>query len=133
MGRVTRGVRGIRLGTKDQVVEMVALGREGHILLITEEGFGKRVDSTEFRAQARGGKGVKSIGITDKSCSLVAGKIVTPDDDLMIVTAKGVLIRQKVDGISILLRPARGVKLIKLDPGDAVVAVASLVPEDEEE
>lgn len=133
MGRVTRGVRGIRLGAGDQLVEMVALGREGHILLITEEGFGKRVETTEFRAQARGGKGVKSLGITDTSGSLVAGKIVTPDDDLMIVTAKGVLIRQKVDGISILLRPARGVKLIKLDPGDAVVAVASLVPEDEEE
>ena len=133
MGRVTRGVRGIRLGKGDQLVEMVALGREGHILLITEEGFGKRVESAEFRAQARGGKGVKSIGITDKSGHLVAGKIVTSDDDLMIVTAKGVLIRQKVDGISILLRPARGVKLIKLDAGDGVVAVASLVPEDDEE
>lgn len=133
MGRVTRGVRGIRLSKGDKLVEMVALGREGHILLITEAGYGKRVESSEFRAQARGGKGVKSIGTTDKSGVLVAGKMVTPDDDLMIVTAKGVLIRQKMDGVSILRRPARGLKLIKLDQGDEVVAVASLVPEDVEE
>jgi DNA gyrase subunit A len=133
MGRVTRGVRGIRLGKGDKLVEMVALGREGHILLITESGYGKRVESSEFRAQARGGKGVKSIGTTDKSGTLVAGKMVTPNDDLMIVTAKGVLIRQKMDGVSILRRPARGLKLIKLDQGDEVVAVASLVPEDIDE
>lgn len=132
MGRITRGVRGIRLGSGDELVEMVALGREGHILLITQAGYGKRVESTEFNAQARGGKGVKAIGTTDQSGSLVAGKMVTPNDDLMIVTANGVLNRQKVDGISILRRPARGLKLIKLDSGDEVVAVASIVPEDEE-
>lgn len=131
MGRIARGVRGIRLGKGDCLVEMVVLDNEGHVLLITEQGFGKRIETTEFRAQARGGKGVKSIGVTDKSGRLVAGKIVTADDDLMIVTAKGVLIRQKVDGISTLLRPARGVKLIRLDAGDLVVAVASLVPEEE--
>lgn len=133
MGRVTRGVRGIRLGAGDQVAEMVALGREGHILLITEEGYGKRVETIEFRAQGRGGKGVKAIGLTEKSGGLVAGKYVTPEDDLMIVTVKGVLIRQKVDGISILRRPARGVKLLKLDPGDQAVAVASLIAEGEDE
>lgn len=132
MGRIARGVRGIRLGKGDELVEMVALGRDGHILLITQAGFGKRVETKEFNAQARGGKGVKAIGITDKSGLLVAGKMVAPNDDLMIVTANGVLNRQKVDGISILRRPARGVKLIKLDPGDEVVAVASIVPEDEE-
>lgn len=132
MGRIARGVRGIRLGKEDELVEMVALGRDGHILLITQAGYGKRVETDEFNAQARGGKGVKAIGITEKSGLLVAGKMVAPNDDLMIVTANGVLNRQKVDGISVLRRPARGVKLIKLDPGDEVVAVASIVPEDEE-
>lgn len=133
MGRVSQGVKGVRLGKSDQVAEMIALSREGQILLITSQGYGKRVETAEFNPQTRGGKGVKSIGVTGTSGNLVAGKIVAADADLMIVTLKGVLIRQKIDGISILRRPARGLKLIKLDPGDEVVAVASLVPEDKEE
>lgn len=133
MGRAARGVKGIRLGKEDQLVAMAAIDQDGQILLITEGGYGKRVETSEFRAQARGGKGVKSIGLTEQNGCLVAGKIVKDNDDLMVVTSKGVLIRQKVDGISILRRPARGVKVIRLDSGDQVVDVASLVPEDEGE
>jgi len=131
MGRTARGVRGIRLEKEDNLVEMVTLERDGHILVVTEEGFGKRTNSKEFRAQARGGKGVKAAGLTKKSGKIVGGKIVTAGDDLMIVTAKGVLIRQKVDKISIIGRSARGLKLIKLDSGDRVVAVARVVREEE--
>jgi DNA gyrase subunit A len=133
MGRTARGVRGIRLSEDDKLVEMVALERDGHVLVVTEHGFGKRTKLKEFRAQTRGGKGVKASGISDKSGKIVGGKIVTSGDDLMLVTAKGVLIRQKVDLISILGRTARGLKLIKLDSGDRVVAVARVVREDKPE
>lgn len=133
MGRTARGVKGVRLSKGDQTVAMAVLDQEGQILLITEGGYGKRVETAEFKAQARGGKGVKSIGVTAHNGYLIAGKMVKANDDLMVVTSKGVLIRQKVDGISVLRRPARGVKVIKLDAGDQAVAVASLVPEDDEE
>lgn len=132
MGRPARGVRGIRLSKGDNLVEMVTLEKDGHVLIVTEEGFGKRTRTDEFRAQARGGKGVKAAGLTEKSGSLVGGKIVTAGDDLMIVTAKGVLIRQQVDGISVISRTARGLKAIRLDEGDRVVAVARVVREDNE-
>ncbi|MGI6365735.1 MAG: DNA gyrase subunit A [Bacillota bacterium] len=130
MGRVARGVKGIRLVQGDNLVDMVTLERDGHVLVVTEEGFGKRVRTDEFRAQARGGKGIKAVGLTKESGKMVGGKIVTPGDDLMIVTAKGVLIRQQVDGISVLGRPARGMKVIRLDEGDRVVAVARVVREE---
>lgn len=132
MGRTARGVRGIRLGEGDHLVEMVTVDKDGHILIVTEEGYGKRTSFSEFRTQARGGKGVKAVGLTNKSGKMVGGKVVTPGDDLMIVTARGILIRQKVDAISILGRSARGVKLIKLDSGDRVMAVARVVREDKE-
>ena len=130
MGRTARGVRGIRLSENSTLVEMVALERDGHVLVVTEHGFGKRTQLEEFRAQTRGGKGVKASDISDKSGKIVGGKIVTSGDDLMLVTAKGVLIRQKVDLISVLGRTARGLKLIKLDAGDRVVAVARVVREE---
>lgn len=133
MGRTARGVKGIRLTKGDNLMEMVTLERDGHVLIVTEEGFGKRTRTEEFRAQARGGKGIIAAGLTDKSGKLVGGKIVTPGDDLMIVTAKGVLIRQQVDEISIISRTARGLKLIRLDEGDRVVAVARVVREEKTE
>ncbi len=129
MGRTARGVKGIRLTKGDNLVEMVTLERDGHVLVVTEEGYGKRVRTEEFRAQIRGGKGLKAVGLTGGTGNLVGGKIVTSGDDLMIVTAKGVLIRQQVDGISILGRTARGMKLIRLDEGDRVVAGARVVRE----
>ena len=132
MGRTARGVRGIRLGEGDHFHQMVTVDKDGHILIVTEEGYGKRTSFSEFRTQARGGKGVKAVGLTNKSGKMVGGKVVTPGDDLMIVTARGILIRQKVDAISILGRSARGVKLIKLDSGDRVMAVARVVREDKE-
>lgn len=133
MGRTARGVKGIRLTKEDNLIEMVTLERDGHVLIVTQEGFGKRTKTEEFRAQARGGKGVRAAGISTKSGKLVGGKIVQPGDDLMIVTAKGVLIRQKVDEISLIGRTARGLKLLKLDSGDRVVAVARVVRDDKGE
>lgn len=133
MGRTARGVRGIRLEDSDQLVEMATLERDGHVLIVTEQGFGKRTQTDEFRAQSRGGKGVIAAGINEKSGKVVGGKIVKPGDDLMVVTSNGVLIRQKVDEISILGRNARGLKLIRLDSNDHVVAVASVVSEEKTE
>lgn len=133
MGRTARGVKGIRLTKEDNLIEMVTLERDGHVLIVTQEGFGKRTKTEEFRAQARGGKGVRAAGISTKSGKLVGGKIVQPGDDLMIVTAKGVLIRQKVDEISLIGRTARGLKLLRLDSGDRVVAVARVVRDEKGE
>lgn len=133
MGRTARGVKGIKLTKGDNLVEMVTLDRNGQVLLVTEEGYGKRTMTEEFRAQARGGRGVKAAGVSSVSGKLIGGKMVTPGDDLMIVTAKGVLIRQKVDGITLLGRTARGLKLIKLDDGDRVMAVARVIRDDKED
>lgn len=133
MGRTARGVRGIKLSEGDKVVEMVVLERDGQVLVVTEHGLGKRTKVDEFRPQTRGGKGVKAAGITEKGGRIVGGKIVSPGDDLMLVTAKGVLIRQKVDNITVLGRTAQGLRLIKLDSGDRVVAVARVVREDKAE
>ncbi|NLO87572.1 MAG: DNA gyrase subunit A [Firmicutes bacterium] len=130
VGRAALGVKGIRLRQGDKVVEMAVLDKEGHILLVTEEGFGKRTSSQEFRVQTRGGKGVIAAGLSDKSGKLAGAKIVTDGDDFIVVTAQGVLIRQQVDGVSVFGRTARGLKLIKLDPGDRVAAVARVVREE---
>jgi len=133
MGRTARGVRGIRLAAGDNLVEMATLERDGQVLLVTELGYGKRTKTEEFRTQSRGGKGVKAVGVSEVSGKVVGGKTVTPGDDLMIVTAKGVLIRQKVDGISVIGRTARGMRLIKLDSGDRVMAVARVIREEKDE
>ncbi|MTI93886.1 MAG: DNA gyrase subunit A [Firmicutes bacterium] len=131
MGRVARGVRGINLAADDALVDMVYLRDNGHLLVVTERGFGKRTRLDEFRVQTRGGKGIKAINVTAKNGAVVVARLVTPGDDVMIVTAKGIMLRQKVDGISIIGRSTQGLTLIKLDTDDRVVAVARVVRENE--
>jgi DNA gyrase subunit A len=132
MGRATAGVRGIQLGKGDRVIGMVVVRRESTLLVVAEKGLGKRSPLTDYRVQKRGGKGIITLKRTDKTGNVVALKAVLPEDELMMVTRHGVIIRVPVEGIRISGRNTQGVKVMNLDSGDTVVDVARVVKEDEE-
>jgi DNA gyrase subunit A len=131
MGRATTGVKGIELEKGDEVIGMVVVRRDATLLVVSEKGFGKRSELTDYRVQKRGGKGIITLKKTDKTGSIVALKEVIPDDELMMITRHGVIIRLPVDGIRVIGRNTQGVKVMNLDPGDTVVDVARVVKEDE--
>tara|TARA_B100001123_G_scaffold209036_1_gene236556 strand:- start:664 stop:3213 length:2550 start_codon:yes stop_codon:yes gene_type:complete len=134
MGRVSEGVRGIRLGKGDQVVGMVVVRREdATLLVVSESGMGKRTDIDAYRLQSRGGKGVKNLNVTEKTGEVVAIKSVVPDDQLMVITRKGVINRQRINEISVIGRVTQGVRLVNLDEGDVVMDVARVIPENDED
>ncbi len=133
VGRTASGVKGITLGgPKDEVVGIVvAKQREQDIMVVSENGFGKRSALEDYRITNRGGKGVKTINITDKTGNLIAIKAVTDDDDLMIITENGIAIRLAVRGVRVMGRNTQGVRLINLREGDQIAA-ATQVPANEE-
>jgi DNA gyrase subunit A len=131
MGRATTGVKGIELEKGDEVIGMVVVRRDASILVVSEKGYGKRSELSDYRVQKRGGKGIITLKKTDKTGSIVALKEVIPDDELMMITRHGVIIRLPVDGIRVIGRNTQGVKVMNLDSGDAVVDVARVVKEDE--
>lgn len=124
MGRVARGVRGIALQEGDQVVSMVVVQRGATLLVVTENGFGKRTSMESYKTTRRGGKGVIAIRISERNGKAVAFKGVMEEDELVLTSAKGIAIRLPVKGIRIIGRNTRGVRLIDLEDGDRVVAVA---------
>ncbi len=134
-GRDTTGVWGIELKKEgDYVVEMEVVEEHGHLLTVTEKGYGKRSEASEYRFQGRGGSGVINIKVTEKNGPVAGIKSVTDADQLLLITQSGMLIRIKVKDIRETGRAAQGVKLIDLEEGDRVVAVAKLAePEDGEE
>jgi DNA gyrase subunit A len=134
-GRDTTGVWGIDLKKdSDYVVEMDIVEEHGHLLTVTEKGYGKRSEASEYRFQGRGGSGVINIRVTEKNGPVAGIKSVTDADQLLLITESGMLIRIKVKDIRETGRAAQGVKLIDLDEGDRVVAVAKLAePDDGEE
>ena len=134
MGRGASGVRGITLaGPKDEVVGMVAVNdMDTNILVVSENGFGKRSDLEDYRITNRGGKGVKTISITDKTGSLVTLKNVTDQDDLMIINKSGIAIRMAVSDLRVMGRATQGVKLINLKDDDSIAAVAKVMKDDDE-
>jgi DNA gyrase subunit A len=133
MGRAAGGVRAMRLNKNDRVVGAVVLRRtDTTILVATEKGFGKRSETEEYRISHRGGKGIFTVKTTDKTGRMVAIKEMKEGDDVVIVTDRGVVIRQHASDIRVAGRNTQGVHLIKLDTGDAVSDVAA-VPADEDE
>jgi DNA gyrase subunit A len=132
MGRATTGVRGIQLDADDRVIGMVVIRRDATLLTVTERGLGKRSQLSDYRIQKRGGKGIITLKRTDRTGSVVALKEVLPDDELMLVTRQGVIIRLPVEGIRVIGRNTQGVKVINLDAGDTVMDVARVVREDDE-
>ncbi|WP_054951096.1 DNA gyrase subunit A [Numidum massiliense] len=124
MGRNATGVKGITLSAGDKVVGMDIVKEDAHVLVVTTGGYGKRTSLDEYRLQTRGGKGIKTLNITKRNGEIVGIKVILEDDDLMIVTEAGVIIRQSVNGISVMGRNTQGVKLIALKDEEQVATIA---------
>lgn len=135
MGRNASGVRGIRLGDKnDEVIGMIAVDKnDSDILVVSENGYGKRSSIEDYRITNRGGKGVKTINITEKTGKLVAIKNVTDDDDLMIINKSGIAIRMAVADLRVMGRATQGVRLIKVREDDAIAAVAKAMKDEDDD
>ncbi len=131
MGRAAAGVRGVQLEAGDKVIGMVVVRRDATLLVVSEKGMGKRSRLSDYRVQRRGGKGIITLRRTERTGEMIALKEVVPNDELMLVTRKGVIIRVPVEGIGIIGRNTQGVKVMNLDPGDALVDVARVVQEED--
>ncbi len=133
MGRISRGVHSIRLDREDCVVDMAVIEEDSLVLAITENGYGKRTDPEEYRETARNGKGVKAMNLTEKTGYMVAQLTVREDEDLMIITDDGTIIRTRVADIRVAGRATQGVRLMRIGDGSRVVGVARAEAEQEEE
>ncbi len=133
MGRDTTGVKGIELREGDSLVGMVVIKRDATILVVTEKGLGKCSHIDDYRVQRRGGKGIITVNRTEKTGDVVGVMEVLPEDEIMLITRNGVIIRSSVAQIRVTGRIAQGVRLVHLDEGDVLTAVARVVPEDDVE
>ena len=132
MGRVARGVRGMTLEKGDKVVSMETASHPASLLTVCENGHGKRTPTDEYRIQSRGGKGIITIKTTERNGRVVDVKLVTDQDDLMLITSIGKIVRTPVRDISEIGRNTQGVRLVTLEPGEKVTSVARLAEKDEE-
>jgi DNA gyrase subunit A len=130
MGRTARGVIGIRLRPGDYIVEMAVTREFGTILSVTEHGFGKRTAIDQYRLQGRGGSGIINLKVTERNGPVVGMMRVDEDDQLIVITQKGMIIRMNLEDIKVIGRATQGVKVINTKEGDKVVAVAKLVERD---
>lgn len=135
MGRVATGVRGIRLSDNDEVVCMEILRSDSKLLIVSENGYGKRTELDEYRIQTRGGKGIKTYNMNSKTGKVVSARVVKDDEEIMLINSQGVLIRLRVDEISVLGRSTSGVRLMRTDETCCVVSTARIMdkPTEEEE
>ncbi len=132
MGRDTTGVKGIELRPEDIVVGMVVIKRDATLLVVTEKGLGKVSDVSEYRVQKRGGKGILTLNRTERTGNVVALMEVLPEDEMILITKQGILIRSSAAEVRKTGRNAQGVKLVALDGGDSVITVARVVPEEKD-
>jgi DNA gyrase subunit A len=134
MGRTATGVRGVRLGKGDKVVGLLVIKRQGmSVLVVTEKGFGKRSDINDYRITHRGGKGVITVKTSDKIGKMIAMMEVNDNDELVIISTKGMVIRQSMKDIRVMGRATQGVRVIRLKDGDSIADIAKVVPEEEGE
>ncbi|MDD2594976.1 MAG: DNA gyrase subunit A [Bacteroidales bacterium] len=137
IGRTAAGVRGINIDESDEVIGMICVDSEEesskHILVVSENGYGKRSNLEDYRITNRGGKGVKTLNITEKTGDLIAIKAVTDDNDLMIINKSGITIRVAVSDIRVAGRATQGVRLINIREGDSIAAVCSVDKSEEDE
>ncbi|MCL4516179.1 MAG: DNA gyrase subunit A [Firmicutes bacterium] len=133
MGRTAHGVKGIGLVEGDRVVGMDVVKPGTDILVVTKNGYGKRTPMDEYRVQSRGGKGIKTLKLTEKNGPIAGVKMVRPDFDVMVITAEGIIIRMPVETISIMGRDTQGVRLMRLDDQDYVVALAHLASKEDDD
>lgn len=132
MGRTATGVRGVRLSGKDAVVGLIVIKRQGTVLVVTENGFGKRSEINDYRTTKRGGKGVITVKTSDKVGPLIAMMEVTDNEELVIISTQGMVIRQSVKDIRVMGRNTQGVRVIRLNDGDSIADIAKVVPEDDD-
>ncbi|HVO74702.1 MAG TPA: DNA gyrase subunit A [Ignavibacteriaceae bacterium] len=133
MGRTATGVRGVKLGKGDKVVGLIVIKRNDNILVVTEKGFGKRSDINDYRITHRGGKGVITVKTTDKVGKMMAMMEVVDNDELVIISTQGMVIRQSVKDIRVMGRNTQGVRVIRLNDKDSIADIAKVVPEEEGE
>ncbi|MFZ5988739.1 MAG: DNA gyrase subunit A [Bacillota bacterium] len=133
LGRVSQGVRGIKLEDDDEVIGMGAFIENTSLLVVTEKGFGKRTELDEYKVQTRGGKGILTYRVTEKTGRIAGMKLVSEKDDVMLISSDGTIIRIRVEDISILGRATQGVTLMRMDEGVNLVGIARIVNEDEDE
>lgn len=131
MGRTAQGVRGIHLGKADRVIDMDIVKDNADLLVVTEKGFGKRTPIAEYRAQRRGGKGIQTIRAIKRNGKVAGIKMVRAEDDVMLITGEGIIIRMEVRGITQMGRSTQGVTLIRVEENDSVVALARVVQKEE--
>jgi len=132
-GRGTQGVKGVTLANSDVVVGMVIVEQEGSVLTVCSNGYGKRTQISDYRLTNRGGKGVINIKTTDRNGEVVSVNEVTDEDELMIISQKGILIRLPIRDLGVIGRNTQGVKLINLEESDRVIDVARVAVQDEVE
>ena len=132
MGRASQGVKSMTLDSDDYIVDMAILEGDTQLITITENGFGKRTNSDDYRLQTRGGKGVKAGNFNEKTGKLVALKVINEDEDLMLISDNGVIIRMAANDIRMVGRSSLGVKVMRLRPGAKIVSVATTIHVEEE-
>jgi DNA gyrase subunit A len=133
MGRSAQGVKGITLGKKDEVVGMVKTDPEGTLLTVTQRGYGKRTEFESYRLQSRGGRGVINLKVVEKNGKVVGIKTVRDQNEIMLLSMQGMVVRVAVNGISKVGRATQGVRVIRLKSSDKLTAVANVVAKEEEE
>jgi DNA gyrase subunit A len=133
MGRTAHGVRGVTLEEDDAVVGMLAVRREASLLTATENGYGKRTPISEYRITGRGGKGIISIQTNERNGRVVAALEVVLEDEVMLITRNGIVIRTRASEISEIGRNTQGVRLIQLESGDTLIDVARVEENGDEE
>jgi len=126
MGRLARGVIGIKLGEKDMIVSMQVVMPGASILTVTEQGYGKRTAVEEYRVQSRGGRGLINTRVGEKNGPVVSARQVHDDDEILLVSKEGKTLRTQVKEISVIGRNTMGVKIMNMDEGDHIVSVARL-------
>jgi DNA gyrase subunit A len=133
MGRTATGVRGVKLGKDDKVVGLLVIKRQGTILVVTEKGYGKRSDINDYRITRRGGKGVITVKTSDKVGKMIAMMEVQDNDELVIISTHGMVIRQSIKDLRVMGRNTQGVRVIRLNEGDSIADIAKVISEEEEE
>ncbi len=131
-GRVSQGVKGINIETSEKIIGMELIDDSVEVLSVTQNGYGKRTNASQYRKQTRGGKGILAMKLSDRNGEICAIKPVSDKDDLMIITDKGQVIRTNVAGVSLMGRTTQGVRIIKLKAGETVVAVEKVAQEEDE-
>jgi DNA gyrase subunit A len=133
MGRDTTGVKGIELAPDDRVVGMVVVKRDATLLVVTQKGLGKCTNIGDYRVQKRGGKGIITVNRTEKTGNVVTLMEVLSEDEIMVITKSGMIIRSPVSQVRVAGRNTQGVRLVNLDGTDVVMAVARVVPDDDKD